>query len=1184
MKNNILTVLFICFTFWLSAQEVYITGYVDASCPQAKGRTVEIYVSGTVNLSAWNLVRQSNGNGYTANISISDLGTLTDEFAYITNDEEILLQEFEIGSAVVLQTGAINDNGDDAFQLVDQFGNIIDRFGEEGVQPDNNSPWFHQKTYYYRKNGESPNHGNFDPENWIFGDLNLLTDEGLCNDGQAYEDLVPFGTFDPILCEPITNLPYHEDFENNTPPLLHNCLTLTSSGEGNDWVSAEIHEHGFDSHVLKYEANEHTANTWVFLKAVELEADTDYELTYTYGNNDPLTHEKLKVAIGTSTDEEVMETLHEHLNINSGQAETGRIVFSVDTDANYHLGFNAFSDAAQNELYLDDIHLDIAPDCPAPINLTLDELTATSAKISWEIENIADAYIIEYGVESSEDIIDNLSVENQNFVNLTNLDASTTYWVTVQADCGDSTSSTSTLYFSSLCAPAALPYALDLDELEIPALPSCIQTENQSAGNEWETTEVSFLGMQGKVLQYEASPTQPARAWFFTQGIELEAGIDYQLAYAYATNSSEKTEQLKVAYGMSPGSSAMLNELADYTSIQSTEVTPKEHIFSVSESGVYYFGFQAHAAPDQGALYVASIQVQEAPSCLRPTGIDSSSITENSALITWDDVNSAGNYKIKYGAYGFDPDTEGEVILTNSTTANLENLDSGTTYQVFIKALCSETDESEYSFALAFTTTCAAQDLPYIESFENAWTPALPNCTETENLGSGNEWETYDEAQVENPILNSTVLRYQADPFEAADTWFYTNGVNLEAGQNYQVTYTYANNTTNTNFFEKLAVAIGPSTSANEMEVIADHPHISGGTPETETIIFSVESNGVYYFGFHAYSNFNASTLYLDEIEIDYGPTCPAPSNLYYTNQTHNSVNFSWEGFGSTNEWEVNYGLYGFNPDTEGIATIMVNDPEVQLSDLEPETFYDVYVRSVCSETENSEWNGPKTFKTKIEPPVNNKLCEALTLSLNEPCTLGSYTTLGAFSQENEPEACFNYPGKTVWFSFEAPESGSVTIASEFSDVILTSEIAVFEAPEDCENLESLGAVIACGGYGSSLFLSDLNPGELYYLQLAANSNQEGDFCIEISTELSTNQEVFEGFSFYPNPAKDRIHLQAKAPIEQISIYTITGQIVHQQSLNTSEGSIAIDRLQAGIYFMQVHIKGSVQTHKIVVE
>ena len=45
-----------------NAQEAIITGYVDSPCASAAGRTIEIYVDGTIDFSTgtgWNLVRQS---------------------------------------------------------------------------------------------------------------------------------------------------------------------------------------------------------------------------------------------------------------------------------------------------------------------------------------------------------------------------------------------------------------------------------------------------------------------------------------------------------------------------------------------------------------------------------------------------------------------------------------------------------------------------------------------------------------------------------------------------------------------------------------------------------------------------------------------------------------------------------------------------------------------------------------------------------------------------------------------------------------------------------------------------------------------------------------------------------------------------------------------------------------------
>ncbi|BCY28051.1 hypothetical protein KK2020170_09190 [Flavobacterium okayamense] len=186
------------FTF-ANAQEAIITGYVDSPCPSVVGRTVEIYVDGTVDFTSdagWNLVRQSNGGGYTTNISLASLGTVSDAFVYVTNDSATLANEFGITvtASNTVVSSAINDNGDDAFQIIDGLAAIIDRFGEDGVDG-TGMAWEHVDTYYYRVDGTPANGGAFNAIQFTFGAQDLLDGTGLCNSGAALSTLVPFGTY-----------------------------------------------------------------------------------------------------------------------------------------------------------------------------------------------------------------------------------------------------------------------------------------------------------------------------------------------------------------------------------------------------------------------------------------------------------------------------------------------------------------------------------------------------------------------------------------------------------------------------------------------------------------------------------------------------------------------------------------------------------------------------------------------------------------------------------------------------------------------------------------------------------------------------------------------------------------------------------------------------------------------------
>ncbi|WP_033959903.1 T9SS type A sorting domain-containing protein [Psychroserpens jangbogonensis] len=191
---------FLCLTLLVATmsygQEAVVTGYMDSPCPSQAARTVEIYVDGTIDFTGWNLVRQSNGGGFTANIDISTLGTLTNEFAYITNSAATLDAEFGINTNV-FEDSNVNANGDDGWQLTDAGDTVIDRFGVDGEDA-TGFDWEHLDSYAYRVDGVPANGGAFVVTDFTYGALNLLDGEGLCNASTALSNFVPFGTYSPM--------------------------------------------------------------------------------------------------------------------------------------------------------------------------------------------------------------------------------------------------------------------------------------------------------------------------------------------------------------------------------------------------------------------------------------------------------------------------------------------------------------------------------------------------------------------------------------------------------------------------------------------------------------------------------------------------------------------------------------------------------------------------------------------------------------------------------------------------------------------------------------------------------------------------------------------------------------------------------------------------------------------------
>lgn len=121
---------------------------------------------------------------------------------------------------------------------------------------------------------------------------------------------------------------------------------------------------------------------------------------------------------------------------------------------------------------------------------------------------------------------------------------------------------------------------------------------------------------------------------------------------------------------------------------------------------------------------------------------------------------------------------------------------------------------------------------------------------------------------------------------------------------------------------------------------------------------------------------------------------------------------------------------------------------------------------------------------------INDELSSTILLGVDSLCTNG--TNKGATLSENEPIPSRNSRSRaSVWYRFIAPELGSVFIQNDadFADVI-----TVYEG-SDLDNLTEIG----CSDYGRTLQVNDLNPGDLYYVQISSYfATVEGNFCLNI--------------------------------------------------------------------------------------
>ncbi len=88
------------------------------------------------------------------------------------------------------------------------------------------------------------------------------------------------------------------------------------------------------------------------------------------------------------------------------------------------------------------------------------------------------------------------------------------------------------------------------------------------------------------------------------------------------------------------------------------------------------------------------------------------------------------------------------------------------------------------------------------------------------------------------------------------------------------------------------------------------------------------------------------------------------PTNLQATNITSTSAELGWIKVGCETNWNIRYGLPGFNPDIEGTEISGIIDNPFTLTGLDGCTTYEFYVQSACNSVSVSNWAGPVAFST----------------------------------------------------------------------------------------------------------------------------------------------------------------------------------------------------------------------------
>jgi hypothetical protein len=413
--------------------------------------------------------------------------------------------------------------------------------------------------------------------------------------------------------------------------------------------------------------------------------------------------------------------------------------------------------------------------------------------------------------------------------------------------------------------------------------------------------------------------------------------------------------------------------------------------------------------------------------CPNPTSLSFTNITSNSATISWTNNSSATSWEVLALPCNSNPPTTTTTggIIANTNPFTLTGLNGSTCYSIYVRAICSTSDISNWSLPITITTpnsppACggnfvdsggATGNYANNEDLTTTICPSNPGDQVTVTFISFNtetNWDglyVFDGNSVTSPQIASTNAAGNVPgglsgafwgttipgPFTSSDPSgcltfrFRSDGSVVQAGWNANITCspgpTCPKPTTlivNTITTTTATIGWTSNSSANSWELLALP---CGSNPPTATttggvistinpfVLNGLTQNTCYDVYVRGICSANDTSLWSPKVTFTTLASCPKPTALVTTNVTTNSVTLAWTNNSSASSWEVLALPCGTTPTITSTGTITTINPYT-ITGLNSASCYNLYVRAICSSSDLSQWSSSVTITTTSLPPV----------------------------------------------------------------------------------------------------------------------------------------------------------------------------------------------------------------------
>lgn len=325
--------------------------------------------------------------------------------------------------------------------------------------------------------------------------------------------------------------------------------------------------------------------------------------------------------------------------------------------------------------------------------------------------------------------------------------------------------------------------------------------------------------------------------------------------------------------------------------------------------------------------------------------------------------------------------------------------------------------------------------------------------------------------------------------------------------------------------------------------------------------------------------------------------TTPFPADGA-TDVTVGNVTFTWTAPAS-GPTPTSYNLYAYD-DALGTNPFLIGNFPTTSADLtinvyETEIFWGVVPVNIATEATGCDvWS----FTTEVCTvcPVNDNCDDATSIVQETNIATVDLATPTAGTIENATnsglaaEPCAGFTGTAnddVWYSFEALTT-DVNVTVEVIGTAFDVVIQLYSGTCGALVVESCAdATVVTVPIAEQVSATGLTVGETYYFRVyqygtAATAGKTFNAKVWTPQTLSVDSFDNNGFTYFPNPVKNTLQLNAQSNIQNVSIFNMLGQEVLRTAPNNVDSTVDMSALQTGAYFVKVTINDRTETVRVI--